>query len=333
MGPGASRACTGEGEIESERLDAGHRPATRTNARTWIAAGVLVALIVAFGAYYYYDRYVTPAGVVEAPDPIEQLESAVQGSPGDVDLRVSLAENYLLNRRYDDAIAQAEQVLEAYPDKDRALLVAGVAYSLSDRAEDAVTPLTRFISIRRKAQGAALDTSLEAALYYQADSFLKLGRPADAVKPLREAVEISPTDADALHLLGTAFAAIGEHAKAISAFERAIALVPQFGESYQAMAESYDASGKTILGDYARAMVAFAAKDYVAARDGLLAVLARKKAFAPAHLGLGLTYEQLGDLEKARAHLKTAVKQEPASIAVQQALGRVEATIQQQDGS
>jgi tetratricopeptide (TPR) repeat protein len=314
-------------------LESDHRASTRSNVRIWIAAGVLVALTVAFGAYYYVDRYVTPAGVVEAPDPIDQLEEKVRAEPGDADLRLSLAENYLLHRRYDEAVVQAEQVLEAYPKKDRALLVAGVAYSLSEQAEEALAPLTKFIGIREKAQGASLDTSLEAALYYQADSYLKLGRPADAVKALRHAVKISPTDADALHLLGTAYAASDKHAKAISSFERAIALVPQFRESYQGMAASYDATGQKVLGDYARAMVDFAAQDYVAARDGLLDVLAKKKDFAPAHLGLGLAYEQLGDLKSAREHLKAAIKQVPTSVAVQQALGRVEATIEQQAGS
>jgi len=300
--------------------------------RVWVAAIVLAALIAAFALYYYYDRYVTPGGVAEAPDPVAQLEQAVRATPDDPDLRLNLAEMYLLHRRYDDAVAQAEQVLAAYPDKDRALLVVGVAHSLSGRAEESLAPLAEFVRIARKAPGAALDTTLEAALYYQADSYLKLGRPAEAVTTLEEAVQISPTDADALYLLGTALAATGEHRRAVKAFGRAVALVPQFRESYQAMAASYDALGRQVLADYARAMVAFADKDYATARDGLLDVVARRKGFAPARLGLGLAYEQLGDFESARAALRAAGKLEPDSVAVQQALGRVEAAMEQAAG-
>ncbi|MFA4964556.1 MAG: tetratricopeptide repeat protein [Thermoleophilia bacterium] len=285
--------------------------------------------MTAFAAYYYYDRYVAPSGAVKTPDPIAALEEKVRTKPNDADLRLSLAENYLLYRRYGDAIAAANQVLEAYPKKDRALLVAGVSYALNEQPKEALEPLEKYIGIHEKGQAAALDTGLEAALYYQADSFLKLRRPAEAIKPLERAVGISPTDADALYLLGTANAAAGKHDNALVVLQKAVALVPDYTEAYQAMAASWDATKQPVLAEYARAMVDFSAKDYEAARDKLLAVVAKKKDFGPAFLGLGLAYEQLSDLKSAQANLKTALKLTPQSIAIQQALGRVEATQQQ----
>jgi len=301
----------------------------RLNRRIWIALGVLIVIVTAFAAYYYYDRYVAPPGAVKTADPIVQLEEQVKKKPNDADLRLSLAENYLLYRRYSDAIAQANEVLKAYPKKDRALLVAGVSYALNGQAKESLEPLDKYIGIHEKGQAAALDTGLQAALYYQADSYMKLDRAADAIKPAERAVGISPTDADALYLLGTANAAAGKHEHALVVLQKAVALVPDYAEAYQAMAASWDATGEPVLADYARAMVDFSAKDYEASRDKLLAVVAKKKDFGPALLGLGLAYEQLSDLKNARASLKTALKLTPRSIAVQQALGRVEATQQQ----
>lgn len=306
----------------------------RLTRRIWIALGVLIVIVTAFAAYYYYDRYVAPSGAVKTPDPIAQLEEQVRAKPNDADLRLSLAENYLLYRRYTDAVTTANEVLKASPKNDRALLVAGVAYALNGQPKAALAPLEKSIAVRMKAKGWLLDTGLESALYYQADSLIKLGRPAEAIKPLEQAIAINSTDADALYLLGTANAGANKHKRAIAALEKAVALVPDFSEAYTAMAASYDATGDAVLADYARAMVVFSAKDYEAARDHLIEVVAKKKDFGPAYLGLGLVYEQLSDLKNAQASLKTATRLMPTSVAVQQALGRVEATIQQnQSGS
>lgn len=302
----------------------------RLTRRIWIALGVLIVIVSAFAIYYYVDRYVTPSGAVATPDPIAQLEEKVREKPGDPDLRLALAENYLLYRRYGDAITQANEVLKAFPKTDRALLVAGVAYSLDGQAQKALDPLAKFIRIHEKAQSAALDTSLEAALYYQGENYLKLERPGPAIKSLERAVLISPTDADALYMLGKANAAAGKHAKAVAALQHAVELVPDFREAYEAMAVSWAATGQTVLADYAQAMVDFSAKDYETARDKLRGVVAKKKDFAAAYLGLGLAYEQLSDVKNALANLKVALKLEPQSVAIQQALGRVKATQQQQ---
>lgn len=305
------------------------RDDVRLKRRIILAIGVLVLVVTVFGVLYYRDRYTTPAGVVDTPGPIEQLEKQVKDKPQDVDARLTLAENYLMSKRYADAITQAQEVVKAYPDKDRALLILGVAESMDGRPAAAVEPLEKFVGIHEKGTAANMDTSLEAALYFLADSYIKLDRSGEAVKPLKRALEINPTDADALYKLGVAQAASGKHEEALKAFQKATALVPDFKEAYQGMAASYQAGGDADLAAYANAMVAYASGDYESARDTLEGVLAEKKDFVPVALGLGLVYEQLGELEKAKDVLKHAVQLEPGNVAVKQALGRVNAAMQQ----
>jgi len=301
----------------------------RLKRKIRIALGVLIVIVIAFAAYYYKDRYVTPAGVADTPDPSEQLAKKVREHPNDADARLALAENYLFNRHYADAIDQAQQVVKAYPKKDRAFLILGVSYNLSQQPSKAVDPLSKFVATHEKSAGAALDTGLEAALYYIADSYLQMKRPADAIKPLEKALEINPTDADALYALGLACDRSGNHKQAISAFQKATMLVPDYAEAYQGMAASFRALGEADLAIYAKAMVSFARNDFAGARDALVRVVAKRKSYGPAQLGLGLVYEQLGGFKDSKAHLKLALQQDPGNIAVKQALGRVTAAMQQ----
>jgi tetratricopeptide (TPR) repeat protein len=294
-----------------------------------IAAIILFALITTFAVYYYRDRYVAQGVAAPTDKSLEMLESKVRSDPKSVDARMALAETYLLNRNYKDAIAQSTQILDAYPNKDRALLILGVAYSLSEQADKALPPLTKYVSMRDKGEMAGLDTTLESALYYLGDSYLQLARPTDAIKPLQRALEINRTDADAMLALGTAYASTGKHQDALKMFTLATALVPDFADAYRGMSASYKALGQQDLGGYADAMLEFSAKDYEGARAKLAEVVAQRPDFVPAQLGLALAYEQLGDLSKAKASLLKAQKLQPDDLAVQQALGRVDSALQQ----
>jgi tetratricopeptide (TPR) repeat protein len=73
-------------------------------------------------------------------------------------------------------------------------------------------------------------------------------------------------------------------------------------------------------------MQAFSLKDYDIARTNLEEAVARLPEFASAYIGLGLTYEQLGDLESAQAILQRALELDPGNLTITQALGRIETT-------
>jgi tetratricopeptide (TPR) repeat protein len=297
----------------------------------WIALGALAVLVVVFGGYYYWDRYVRLGDKSPLDLSIEQLEEAIRQDPQNPDTRVALAEFYLNKGMYPKALEQAEQVLEVYPENEGALLIAGLAYVRMERREEALVPLEQFVTLRKDRPMAQNDTMLEMAYYFLGESYVKLDRPQEAIAALEAAVAISSVDADALYQLGLAYHAAGQPEAAVARYHQAVRFVPNFAEAYAGMVEGYTALGQPDFVAYARGMEAFSRQDYKAAQTHLEQATQALPGFAPAFLGLGLTYEQLGDLDAALAALQHAVETDPQDFAAQQALGRVQAAKSNQD--
>ena len=71
-----------------------------------------------------------------------------------------------------------------------------------------------------------------APLLALATEFLRAGRPADAIAPLREAALLDPSNAIIQHDLGLACLEVGGVADAIAALQRAVASDPKYGDAY-----------------------------------------------------------------------------------------------------
>jgi Flp pilus assembly protein TadD len=71
-----------------------------------------------------------------------------------------------------------------------------------------------------------------ASLLALAADFLRDGRPADAIEPLREAALLQPSDPTIQHDLGLACLEIGRVPEAIAALQRAIASNPRYADAY-----------------------------------------------------------------------------------------------------
>ncbi|MBI5354248.1 MAG: tetratricopeptide repeat protein [Chloroflexi bacterium] len=297
-------------------------------SRIIILAGFLLLLLVgAFGVYYYNDRYVHADDPSPIGQAIGQLEEGLKADPQNTDLRIELAENYLLNGDYENALSEASQVLSAVPDNDRALLVIGVTYASTQKPADAIEPLKRFVALRSAASTAGYNIGLETGLYYLGDSYIQVGKPEEAIPVLKQALEINRTSSDDSYLLGTAYAKTGQHEQAIASFETAVLFVPDFTDAYQGMVDSYNAMDRKDLAAYARGMVAYSVKDYGAAVAELEQVVIVLPDFSHSYLGLGLSYEGLGNLTAARDSVKKALEIDPENFAAQQALIRIEATL------
>ncbi len=299
--------------------------ADRLQRAVVIAATAVITSVLLFGGYYYWDRYVRLGDKSPIELNIEHLEQAIREDPQDPDRRAAFAEYYLGKEMYAEALDQAGQVLSNYPDHNGALLVSGIAYVRLDKPADAVAPLEKFVSLRKDQPMANADTALETAYYFLGECYLKLGRPADALAALDAALVITPTDADALYQAGLAHQALGQPEQALERYHKAVRLVPDFTEAYTAMIESYTALNKPDYAAYARGMQAFSLKDYKTAQTHLEFATQALPDFAPAHLGLGLTYEKTGQLDLALNAVKRAMELDPNDFAAQQAYGRIEA--------
>ena len=297
----------------------------------WITLALLLVTLVAFAGYYIVDRYVYAEDQTPAELDIARMETAVYQEPQDPELRIVLAESYLSVGAYAQALEQADQVLRQHPQNASASLIAGIAHVRLDRPEEALGPLHDFVAMRKDGPMARTDNALEAAYYFLGESYVGLGRPAEAIPVLEAALVISPVDADALYQLGLAYAADGQPELAVQRYQKAVRLVPDFVEVYQAMVDSYSALGRPDHMIYAQGMVAFSQKDFQAAASHLERATEALPDFAPAFLGLGLAYENMGSLQPALSAVQRALELDSGDFAAQQALGRIQSAQETQN--
>jgi len=277
----------------------------------WLVLAMLLILTVAFAGYYYWDRYIHFGDKSPIEMSTAHLEEQVRNDPSDPDARLALAEFYLQNEEFNGALEQAQQVLSAFPDHPGALLIFGVANTLAGNAQAAVEPLEKFAALRRDDPMAGVDKNLEAAFYYLGYNYNSLNQTSKSIPVLEEALAIEPSDADVMFQMGIAFVAEGRHEEAIIQFREATRFVPDFAEAYNKMAESYMAMNMPVYATYAHGMEAFSNKSYNQAARLLEQAAEQLTDFAPLYLGLGLTYEQLGDLQLAQTNIKRALAIEP----------------------
>jgi tetratricopeptide (TPR) repeat protein len=288
-----------------------------------IALGLLVIVTLAFTGYYYWDRYIHVGDVSPLEIGITELEAAVRENPEDPEPRLALAQYYFQSGSYSKSITQAEQILNAFPEENGALFLLGMSHYQSGEFETALEPLEQFAAIRREGQMARTDMTLETALYFLGEGYLRLGQPELAIPVLTEALEINRADADAMFQLGLAYTQTDQHELALEQYQNAVRFVPDFAEAYHGMIASYSALDKPSYVAYARGMEAFALNDFEVAQIHLENAAASLSDFAPAFLGLGLAYEQLGDLAAAREQLLYAQQLDPENFMAENALGRI----------
>lgn len=285
----------------------------------------LVLGTLGFGAYYYSQRYISPVKQISPEDKaLIDLGNAVRKDPSDVQSRAKLAETYLVNRRFDEAIVQSAKILEAYPDNESAMLTLSVAYIYTEKFKLAIAPLEKFISIREKGPMPSLDTSLESALYFSGIAYIETGQPEKAVTVLNRAIGFNGTDADATYQLGRAYAATGKHELAIQSFEMATLFVPDYADAYQGMLNSYLALKDDTKASYARGMVAYSVKDFQTAASELERVIRALPDFVPAYIGLGMTYQALGDLDRAAQNANKAIELDPQNATAQRVAAQIQ---------
>ncbi|MGA8541022.1 MAG: sulfotransferase [Terriglobales bacterium] len=85
-----------------------------------------------------------------------------------------------------------------------------------------------------------------------ATQFLRIGRPADAIAPLRDAALLEPSNAIIQHDLGLACLEVGRVPDAIAALQRAVAADPRYADAYFRLGIALEK-----LGEIRRAIVAY----------------------------------------------------------------------------
>jgi tetratricopeptide (TPR) repeat protein len=290
----------------------------------WIRRLVLLVAValVAFVGIYAADRW-RPASPPIVDQRMAALEEAVRADPNDIAARGQLADLYAVNGRYQEAIVQYDAILETGKADMLAHLSRGRANQELGALDAAAADFAAVVELLAGSEMANIDPNLEAAYYGLGAIALAQGRPADAIEQLEKALAIKRSDADALNLIGQAYAAAGRPDDAITALRRAIDFVPiGWEEPYRALAAAYADAGDADLSAWATAMVAMQSGDLTAAEEGLTAVL-EGSAAVDARIGLALIAETRGDTDAAAAWYAEALGLDPDNVAAQLGASRV----------
>ncbi len=283
----------------------------------------MILSLVGFAGYYYTDRYVHADEKILDRE-AAHIEAMIAKSPQDPDLRVTIANYYFESGLTDLAVKQANEALKIEPKHPGAmLLLAQVATSKGD-VKGAIAYYERIVELNKDSPMAHLDTRLAGVYYELGKLYTQQGEYPKAVDSLKSALAIDNTDADAHCALGEVYQKQGDHEGAVREFAEALRFDPQFAESYQGLAASYAALGKTAEATYAQGMVAYAQGNPADAAPKLEAAVQQAPDFMPAYLGLGLVYEKLGKSDQAVAALQKYLAANPNDEAASQALGRLQ---------
>jgi tetratricopeptide (TPR) repeat protein len=312
------------GEVPVAHAKSEHRLAARSSDRLLtlflrIGVAVLVIGLVGLGFLYYRDQH-----VAQAPSMLQQqinlTEAAVRKNPNSIDARLQLGLVYQQAKRYDDAVAQFDQVLTVAPDSKDALVAKGVALVEKGDLENATAPLTKVTKATRKGEFANSDSVLGAAYYYLGVIAIRQQQPDVAIEQLRHSLNIAPTDSDAMYQVGLAQLQQGKPANAVATFQNALRFVPTgWCEPYQQMQTAYTSMKKPELASYASAMAVFCTERVDEAK-AQLTTLTSGPAAVDAMLGLGLIAESQSDIKGAVAWYEKALAKDPKNVAAMSSL-------------
>jgi tetratricopeptide (TPR) repeat protein len=287
-----------------------------------IGVAVLVAGLAAFGTMYYLGQR-ADAGPPMSQRQISAAEQQVRSTPNNVAARLSLAGAYESARRFDDAIAQYDEILRAVPDHRAALLGrAGLLLTKGD-LNGAATGYRKIVGTQAKGEFAGADPQLQEAHYYLALIDERQSRPQNAITEAQAALRIEPTDSDAWYVLGTSQLKAGQADRAVASLKQALLFVPTgWCDPYGQLAQAYRTLRQAPQADYATAMVDLCQKRFDQARSRLL-TLTSGPVGADALVGLGTVAESTGHQGEAIDWYRKALALKPTSTEAITGLSRL----------
>ena len=280
---------------------------TRLGLRLGLAA---VGLLVLFAGFYAYDRYFVP---VDSPlsNTARTLEDQVRQSPNDLNLRMQIASVYAQQQRYDQAVAQYEEILNVKSDSTPALF--GLASVEQARGNDA-----RAEQVYRQIADMFKDSEFRYAakelqiVYYRLGVYAsKASRFDEAVSWAKDSLQVEGSDSDTLYLLGTSEEAQGNLDAARDVLSKAVAYDPSFHDGWTALQRVSSAQGDQAWASDAGAMAQFTSGDVDGALASFKQLVAVSPDFAPAYEGLGLVYAKQNDRDNAVSAFRSALDRDP----------------------
>lgn len=287
-----------------------------------VGVAVFVVGAMAFAAFYYQDQHVN-AGPSMIDRQTTSAEAAVRTAPNNIGARLELAGAYRLAKRYDDELAQYDEILKADKTNRSALLGRGEALMSKGDLTAAAATYHKIADANTKGEFAGADPQLEEAHYYLGSIALKQGKSKVAITELQSALKIDSTDSDGLYLLGVAQLKEGETQLGVDSLQQALLFVPTgWCEPYSQLALAYGKLNQAPRATYAAAMAAFCHKKPVEAKRQLITLTTGPVAI-DAMMGLGRIAETESSNSEAITWYQKVLKVDRTNVNATSSLSRL----------
>ncbi|MCL5292521.1 MAG: tetratricopeptide repeat protein [Actinobacteria bacterium] len=205
---------------------------TRTDRLIKRLVYLLAIAVVAFIAYYAYGNYQSKSSSVPLRRISPELEKYVREHPRDLAGRLNLANAYLNQGYYNEAIEQYNQALKLNKKEQSSVVGIGLAYMKKNDDDKALEYFEKGIEMGGKEQYAKINPVLESAYYYAGTLWFKKAHYDKALDYLRQAAYIKSGSSDTYMAIGRVLVEKKDYKAAIVEFERALNFDPNYADAH-----------------------------------------------------------------------------------------------------
>jgi tetratricopeptide (TPR) repeat protein len=234
----------------------------------YLIIGIVVVAAATFGWWYYLNK-------PEASTPPvlqRQINDALARSkknPNDVGAHILLAQLYLQDKRYDDAITECNLILKKNKGNEYALSLMAIAYDENGNKSAAIKYYKQAITAGTKKQNSGLNPAVVESRFRSGKIYLAQKNYDLALVQFQTLADQNSMDADSRYYLGVTFYDMKQYDKSIEWLLQATKFVPDYYEAFYQLGQAYEKKGdKTkAIAAYKQALKGKA--DYADAKNAL----------------------------------------------------------------
>ncbi len=233
-----------------------------------LIAGILIIIIAIAGWWYYLNK---PEGSTPPvlQRSINEAKARLKKNPNDMDAHVQLAQLYLQNKQYADAIAECKIIIKADKENEVAYALYGIAEDEQGNTKKAIEYYKKTIEVGEKKRRSNTNPAIVQARFRLGKIYLDQKKYDEALVQFRTLADQNGMDSDSRYYIGLTMYRKGGYDEAINWLEQAVKFVPDYYEAFYTLGQAYEKKG-----DKAKAIEAYksalkAKPDYQEAKDAL----------------------------------------------------------------
>ncbi|MCL4499859.1 MAG: tetratricopeptide repeat protein [Chloroflexi bacterium] len=205
---------------------------------------VAVVAVLGFGGYYALTSYQNQRAAIPINRVSPILEQNVRNNPRDTGARVTLANAYLNQGFYDQAISQYDQALKLNNKSEAAVVGIGLCYMAKKDEDKALEYFEKEIEIGSKGDYSKINNNLETAYYNAGSLWFRRNHYDKALDYFKQAAYINSGSSDTYKAIGQVLIEKKQYKEAVTEFERAINFDPKYDEAYYGLGICYEHMGR-----------------------------------------------------------------------------------------